>query len=151
MAGDEKTIRAHLEEIERKLAELKEKEAILLSLKEHYRRWLAIESASGQPHLEGDNRKQETHGTLISAALKVLQEAYPEGLHVTEIWERLLAMGVKSQAKRPAGALAFSLHSLEKRTGLVEKVGPNTWRWVGKQDEEAKVGKEEVSEEGYIS
>lgn len=118
MAGDEKTIRAHLEEIERKLAELKEKEAILLSLKEHYERWLAIERNSEHPHSKRVSRTQEGNLSLISAALKVLQEAYPEGLHVNEIWERLQALGVKSQAKRPAAALAFSLHSLGKTAPL---------------------------------
>lgn len=146
MAEYESLIRAHLEEIERHLAELQEEERILLSLKEQYERWLAIKRHSVRSDLQAGDRRREAYGTLISAALKVLQEAYPKGLHVTEIWERLQARGIQSQAKRPAAALAFSLHSLEKRTGLVEKVGPNTWRWAGRErgiEEESEKGREE--------
>lgn len=138
MAADESVIQAHLEEIEKHLAELKEEEKILLSLKEQYERWLAIKRHSVRPDLQAGDRRREAYGTLISAAVRVLEEAYPEGLHVTEIWKRLQARGVQSQAKRPAAALAFSLHSLEKRAGSVERVGPNMWRWAGKQDEGAR-------------
>jgi hypothetical protein len=138
MAADESLIRAHLEEIERQLAELKEEEKILLSLKEQYEHWLAIKRHPVRSDLQAGDRRREAYGTLISAALRVLEEAYPKGLHVTEIWEQLQTRGIQSQAKRPAAALAFSLHSLEKRTGLVEKVGPNTWRWVGKQPNEVR-------------
>jgi len=159
MASDERTIRAHLEEIEKKLNELKEKEAILLSLKTSYERWLAIETGTGQTYPQKPIANQEEKVTtdqedskqsllsLRAATLKVLQEAYPQALHASEIWEKVQALGAKSQAKRPATALDFSLHALMRRTGLVEKVAPATWRWAGKEKEEGADKKEEESEE----
>jgi len=65
-----------------------------------------------------------------------------KGLHVTEIWERVQAMGVTSSAKRPAHSLGFALFSLRQRGGPVEQVGPATWRWAGEKETEELRGSE---------
>ncbi len=58
---------------------------------------------------------------------EVLKQARGEALHAKDIWERMQAMGVRSNAKNPVGWV-------NRETGKhpnIEKDGPKTWRWAG--------------------
>ncbi|PKB73421.1 MAG: hypothetical protein BZY75_01895 [SAR202 cluster bacterium Io17-Chloro-G7] len=62
-----------------------------------------------------------------SGVIEVLKQARGEELHADIIWERMQAMGVKSEAKRPRGFVSMIAAKEED----IEKSAPGTFRWVG--------------------
>lgn len=58
------------------------------------------------------------------AVIKVLQESSGESLTSNEIWQRMQALGVTSNSKKPEGWV----NRIAAQAGA-EKMAPNTWRW----------------------
>jgi len=126
----------HLAWVNREIERVRQELRVLLDIKDSYER-LGESRETGDYNLPRVRRRGIS---ITSTALEVLKEAYPEGLHVSEIWKRAQAKGAVTYAKRPASALGCSLYSLRQRGGPVEQVGPATWRWVGDDEEAIKVG-----------
>ncbi len=71
--------------------------------------------------------------SLRSSVLPILQDAGGSPLTTTDILERARAMGADSAAKEPTKVVDLILYTLKKRKGApIQRVGPQTWRWVGR-------------------
>lgn len=120
---DRSTISEHLRWVEDELARARELIGVLTSIRDGYVELLRLISATP--------RRRKSEVTMVGAAVEVLRSCYPEAMHVSELWRRVEAMGAVSNSSRPNDALSFALRSLAVRRGVVEKVGPATWRWCG--------------------
>ena len=107
----------------------------LKSMLEGYEAWFRIQAEDNginQLAMAIDGRGQQPKGSVSfrNGIVEVLRQARGESLVDTEIWTRMQAIGVQSDAKRPIGFIGLTA----KRVPEVEKLDAHTFRWIGKEN-----------------
>ena len=138
---DEQAVRLHLSEIQQRLRDIDEERDVLLNLLKGYEGWLRLRGSKNgsQLSLHGEltarvvrSTKPKGKVSLRGSVLKVIKEARGEGVHSSEIWRRVQALGANTAAKDPHAIIDLTAYSLKSGGHPVEKAAPRTWRWTGK-------------------
>lgn len=133
---DEVTVRKNLDEIRGELDRVEEQREVLLSLMNGYEGWLRLNANGQRAQLKFPEAQQlpapvpplrpaPARPSFRGAAIQVLRDARGAALHTTEIWSRMLAAGVVSEAKRPENFIVLNYRTVPQ----AEKVAPKTFRW----------------------
>jgi hypothetical protein len=141
---DAKLIRERLDEAQRELNTLQERQDALVAIVKSYETLLRLDGGlnggtTQQPPLitvptssgfSGTRYVPETKG-LISinrGIMTALRNAQGEPLHTKELLNRIVALGARTEAKNPVGAIDLQCYHLLK-AGIIKKVGPRLWAW----------------------
>lgn len=136
---DDKTIRHQLAEIENRLAQMDDERLALQDIAKGFRALLKATSAPDQPSSEHPAFPQlplpKKTSTIVgsvsmrSAVARVLQQAGARPMHSRDVYAGAQRLGAATTAKDPTSVVDLVIFDLHKK-GLVEKVGPRTWRWI---------------------
>ena len=128
-------MRRQMESIRAELTRMEQECMALKAMLDGYEAWFRVNSESdGTQQLE---MSVDSHGRRPKGAIsfrkgfaEVLRQARGEPLIDTEIWTRMQALGVQSDAKRPVGFIGLTA----KRVAEVEKLDAHTFRWIVKEN-----------------
>ena len=128
---DEKTVRIHLEEIQKSLERNDAEREVLITLLKGYEGWLRLHGVANG-HSPSDQLPLPVEVDVgpgwRPTVTAILQEARGEPVHSKEILVRAKARGLKTSAKNPVSAVDLTARGLPN----VEKVGPRLWKWTAK-------------------
>ena len=139
---DEATIRRRLEEVQADITRGQQEQEVLRELQASYRTLLQFHTETSPvtqldliPATKQRGEQQRPKGRLSFKAglMQVLLEARGQELEDAVIWERMQAIGVRSNAKRPTGFIGLTV----KRVPEIEKVTSRTFRWIGEMGHQA--------------
>lgn len=128
---NEIAVRDHLSELKARLELLDEERGVVIDLIRGYEGWLRLH-ARGPVEMPGmipGKKVTRWKLSIRQAIIKTLKDAHGEPIHAKEILRRISEMGVRPNAKDPAGVIDLSCHSLKKGGKPIERSAPRTWRW----------------------
>lgn len=132
---DGQTLRTQLEALQAELARNEEERGHLLSAVKSFEGLLRVYGASNGKStqlampIQQPGRGGKPKGTISfrKGMAKALRDARGESLVDTEIWARMKALGVVSEATNPIGFVNLT----GRRITEAERVKSGTWRWAG--------------------
>lgn len=127
---NQETMRSQMEEVRDELNRLDAQRAALETILRGYETFLRATSANGVKHtrqLAGRGGEPKGSISFRRGVIEVIRQARGEPLHAKIIWERMQEMGVESASKQPVGFIGLTARRVEE----IEKLRPNTFRWVG--------------------
>ena len=135
---DEATIRRHLEAVQAEMTRSQQEQEVFRELQASYGTLLQFHTETSPVHQldmipvtkeRGEQQRPKGSLSFRAGLIQVLLEARGQELEDTVIWERMQALGVRSNAKRPAGFIGLTV----KRVPQIEKVTSRTFRWIVKE------------------
>lgn len=114
-------MRKQMESIRSELNVLDSEREVLENLLTGYESWFRLHPDSGACL---SRQLPLTSMSFKDGLLEVLRQARGQPLHAKEIWHRMNAMGVTSNAKRPEGFVSMHANKIEG----IEKIAPATFR-----------------------
>lgn len=136
---DNDYIRQQMKLIEIDIAHTNDRLGALKEVLDRFEKLLSIDTESSDGRqlkmmasLKGRSSQTLPKGSISfqRGLIEVLQEAEGETLDADEIWERMKAKGVRSEAKRPTGFIGLT----QKRVPGIDKVSPKSYRWIGTEN-----------------
>ena len=132
---DEQTLRIQLEALRVELTRNEEERVHLVSAVKSFEGLLRVYGATNGKttqltmEIQQPGRGGKPKGTISfrKGMAKALRDARGESLVDTEIWTRMEALGVVSEATNPVGFVNLT----GRRIPQAEKVSPGTWKWTG--------------------
>lgn len=130
---NEQSVRVQLELARRELASIEANRSAVLTLIHGYEAWLRANS------YELDIQQSNAPKGEISfrqAVLTALRNEPGVPLHVHQIWHRVQAQGVVTDAKDHVSVVDAICYNLRNAGHPMIKVEPRTWAWMGQTDDE---------------
>ena len=132
--GLERRIADRQSELEQLLAERSDLDGRIQAVEDalqHYRAILELEKGTARP------AASEFRGASIREAALMILGAAGEPLHVTELWNRMAAGGLRLRTQTPKASINSTL---TRYPGLFENIGGRTWRLVGEHRQDELLG-----------
>ena len=121
------SITEHLDEVRLRLEEIEKERSLLETMLKAGTEWVNLNKVGRQLELP-----VEAALSFPKGVEKVLRDAGGETLTDEEIWDRMQALGIRSNGKRPANYVSLHAGKLDG----VEMVKKGEYRWASGSDEQ---------------